>query len=89
MIDLETYANKINIPIDELKSKSRKREIVTARSVYWYYLWKRRFTYEEIARIFNMNYSTVIYGVKKINDFIELKDSYIERYLNVIEYKLK
>jgi len=85
MIDLETYAKSINIPIDKLKSKSRKREIVTARWAYWYYLQERRFTYEEIARIFNMNYSTVIYGVKKIRDFIELKDFYVERFLEAIK----
>ena len=85
MIDLETYASKTGISVSEIESKSRKKETVTARHVYWFYLKSKGFGYNEIARMFNRNHATVFHGINKIRDFIELKDCYVERYLRAIE----
>ncbi|MCL1936859.1 MAG: hypothetical protein FWF52_00480 [Candidatus Azobacteroides sp.] len=86
MIDLQTYANRIGITISSLKSKDRKMEITTARQVYWYYLHSNKKGFSEIGRLFGVNHATVISGIKRIEGLIEVKDRYIYKYLEAIEY---
>ena len=92
MIDLETYAERTGIPVSVIKSKTRKTETVVARQVYWFYLKSQGFGYSQIARIFEMNHSTVVHGIKKIEGFISVNEPYVGRYLDIIKvnnYKLK
>jgi len=58
------------IPLADLKSKSRSKEIVKARHIAWY-LSKNltTSTYKEIAKFFgNRDHSSVIHGVNKISE---------------------
>jgi len=87
MIDLETYSNRINISVSEIKIKSRKRELVTARQVYWFYLHSFGYGFSEISRMFGWDYSTIIYSIQKIENLIIANDRYLKRYLEAIEYK--
>lgn len=57
------------IPVADLRSKSRSKDLVKARHVAWYLSYNIvGGTYEEIAMYYgNRDHSTVIHGVKKIS----------------------
>jgi chromosomal replication initiation ATPase DnaA len=84
MIDIELYSKKAGLSAGDLKSKARITEIVIPRQVYWYYMKKHGFSYSEIGRMFKKNHATVMHGVKRVNDLIDAKDSYAERYLKIL-----
>lgn len=85
IIPINEYCSKIGMPLEKLKSKSRKREVITARFIYWYHLRENRYTYEEIGRMFGMNHATVIHAVRTVDNFIAIDDSYIEKFLKAIQ----
>jgi len=85
MINLQTYSERINIPLSDIQSKSRKWEIVTARQVYSYFLRNNGYNLNEICRIFGLNHSTVLHGIKKTEDLIKINDKYLKIYLDAIE----
>ena len=91
MIDLTTYARRLKIPLRELKSRSRKAKLATARQVYWYYLYetgchrtKYGYTMSNIGKIFNRHNSTVTHGIKRVKDLMSLNDKYLNRFLEAI-----
>ena len=88
MIDFETYSERLKIPVSEINRKTRIREIVAARQVYWFYLREFGFSFNEIGRMFGKNHSTVFQAISKIKDLIASNDRYLKRYLDAIEYKL-
>jgi chromosomal replication initiator protein len=88
MTELERYSERINIPVLEILGKTRKMEIVTARQVYWLYLNRNKIGISEIGRMFNKDHSTVLSGIRRVNDLISVKDKYLKRYLEAIEYEL-
>lgn len=62
------------ITTEQLESKSRKSEIVTARNFCFAYFYSLGNTLTQIAKAFNRNHATVIHGIKRLQDFIEIKD---------------
>ncbi|MCL2651554.1 MAG: hypothetical protein FWD60_11095 [Candidatus Azobacteroides sp.] len=87
MIDLQLYAELINIPILEIKRKTRLQELAMARFVYWFYLNSEGYGFGEIGRMFGWNHSSIIYGIRKIENLISVNDKYVKRYLKAIDYK--
>ena len=87
MIDLETYAHRIGIPVSDLISKSRETELVTARQVYWHLMMKNGYTHREAGKLFNRDHATVVHGINKINDLMSIGYSYLKRYLDAIDDK--
>jgi len=87
MIDLEIFAERIKIPVLEIKRKTRLKEIVTARQIYWFYLHSQGYGFSEIGRMFKMNHSTVLLSIRKIENLITVNDRYLKIYLDAIEYK--
>jgi chromosomal replication initiation ATPase DnaA len=87
MIQLEEYARRLNMDVRKITCKSRLSERVMARQVYWWHMRKNGYTYSEIARSCGWNHSTVLHGVKRVENLMFAKDAYLERYLAAIEYE--
>jgi len=86
MIELEEYARRVNIPVSDIRRKTKLQEIMIARSVWWLYLHSLGFGYTEIGRMFDRPHCTVFGAVKRINELIEVNDKYLKKYLEAIEY---
>lgn len=74
---LHQVSKMTGISIEELKSKSRKREVVDARFVY--YRHARATTRESLARIGKLvkrDHSGVVHGIREAHQVKEVKDLY-------------
>lgn len=62
--------------IEELKSGSRKNEIVQYRQILMWILRTNdpRMCYRDIAELFNRNHSTAVVSKQKIDNFIHIGD---------------
>ena len=61
---------EMGIHEQQIKSKSRKRDIVDARRVFWYVLRNYfQYSYQKIGNISLHNHATVISCVKKFDDY--------------------
>ena len=73
---LHDYGTVIGIPLGELMSSSRKRELVFYRTIVFKILKKHfNMTLAQIGRLTNRDHATVMYGISKYD---ELKDLYPE-----------
>jgi chromosomal replication initiation ATPase DnaA len=74
---------------DDLLRKNRRREIVTARQVYFFlaqkYLKKKD---PDIASLFRMDRTNVVTGRQRVVDLLQIGDSIITNTINNIEKKL-
>ena len=85
-ISTKEYSDKIKIPLEDLTGNRRKHQISISRQVYWYYLYSKGIRLYQICREFNnRRHSTVIYGIKRIKDFLFINDKSIKPYLDVLE----
>ena len=76
----EDYCEKVDMTLDELYSKSRKRELVEKRMVLMYTLRKSvGMTLHKIANSLDKNHATIIHAVKSIDNFIKVYP-HIQRY---------
>lgn len=76
----EDYCKKVEMTLDELYSKSRKRVLVEKRMVLMYTLRKSvGMTLHKIAKSLNKNHATIIHAVKSIENFIQVYP-HIQRY---------
>lgn len=65
------------IPVEILKTKTREREIVEARQIY--FVRAKLFTKASLAaigKLVNKDHATVLHGIKTVNNVIELKKKY-------------
>ena len=59
--------------IEHLQSKIRLREIVYARYLCSYIIWRcTKITYLKLGRMYGKDHSTAIHGVCKIRDFMDI-----------------
>ena len=70
---------------DGLICNSRYRSYLDKRSFIYAMLHKDGFSLVEIGKIFKKNHATIINGIKKHNDYKQIKDELYE--YNVREYK--
>ena len=80
---LEEVSSKTKISIDDLRSKTRKREVVDAR--YMYYrrcreYFKQKCSYREIGEEVNRDHASVIWGIRATEEIIEVKRKYDSYY---------
>lgn len=93
-LDISTISNTVaeyfKIPIGDIKGKTRKKDVTLARHIAMYMSHKiLRLTLEEIGFFFsNRDHSTVIHGIKKIEDLVK-KDSTISHKIYEIESKIQ
>lgn len=77
---VNNYCDLNEITKEELLNKCRKREFIEKRMILINILRKKRFTFELIGKVMNLDHSTVIYHTKDF-DFIikydlELREKY-------------
>ncbi|MFO7869057.1 MAG: chromosomal replication initiator protein DnaA [Bacteroidales bacterium] len=86
----KTVCEYFSIPLDELKSKTRKREIVQSRQVAMYFA--KTFTKNSLAtigaQIGGKDHATVLHACKTINNLVET-DKRFKRYISDIEKRFK
>lgn len=75
----EELINKVsevlNIGVEELKGRRRKREIVEARHIaMWMIVTHTDFKLEAIGRFFNRNHATIIYARNLVNGLLKVED---------------
>lgn len=78
---LREVAQRTQIPVEELKSRSRKREVCDARFVY--YRRARQVTTEPLRRIGQLlgrDHATVHYGINEATNTREVAELYINTY---------
>lgn len=92
-LDIDTIGNAVasyfSIPIGDIRGKTRKKEVAMARHIAMYMSHKiLKITLEDIGEYFdNRDHSTVIHGVKKIED-LSKNDSRTSQQIYEIESSL-
>lgn len=77
--------NEMFVEEDQLKSRSRLRNIVEARQMaMWAIKQKTRIQLVDIGNMFNRDHSTVLWSVKTINQFIEINSPLGSRAIQII-----
>lgn len=69
----------------DILGRSRKREIVDARHLYWLLLRNSGLTYQAIARMSGKHHATVINGVRRMNGYIECGDEWMVGMLDKVK----
>jgi len=80
---LQEVSEKAKIPIEDLKSKIRKREMVDTRDIYYRRVKEvcgKKYSLAKIGREVNRDHATVLYGIKEANETMEIVDQYQEYY---------
>ena len=74
----EEFSAKFNDPMDGIYGHTRHMEYTTARQVYFYFCRRRipGLSLNDIARPFGMDHSTVVNGIKSIQNRIDTQDAY-------------
>ncbi len=75
-----TILRHYKISMEELRSKSRKADLVEARQVICYFLYQRLdISLAKIGAIILRDHSTVLHSVKKVQEYIETYKHFRER----------
>lgn len=61
------------VTMDHIRSKSRKQQIIKAKAICCYVLRQNRFVITEIAQILNVDHSTVIHHLNKVETIMNEK----------------
>lgn len=81
-------AEAYDVSLEDMDSDRQYRDMSDARHLYWYFLfYSLGYRVTDIAKIANRNHSTIIYGIKKTLDLIDL-DYKTEANYNDISDKL-
>jgi len=83
ILTIEEYSERTDIPVEELKGKSRKQTLTIPRFVYWFYLNRSnpvKWSSVRIAEIFGREHPAILHGIKQVKNFIDTNDSIIEPY---------
>jgi len=74
VISLTEYCDFNGINPEELIGRKRNKDLNDKREVYWYLLNNAGMSYSEIGRMFNRTHATVLSGIKRIKQLIEIGD---------------
>lgn len=68
-------AQYFDIPAEVIRGESREREVVYVRQVAYYLLkTKYGFSYSTIGKLFDRDHTTVIHGVRKIEQNLDAEE---------------
>ena len=65
-----------SVDIEEVKGESRKKKLVYARHLYYYF--SRKYidiSHEEISNLLKQDHATSLYAIKKIDNYLEFDKS--------------
>lgn len=82
---INMISEKSGMPIDIIKSKSRKRNIVEVRQLCMYFIYKAGYTLKQTGLFFKKDHATVIHACKTINNLFETNKVFIEKYKNLFK----
>jgi len=70
---------------EQIKKKNRRQGIVEARHLFcWFAHYKFGKNKSDLMRIMGIDHTTVIHGIKKVNDLLEAKDVVITEHFSKI-----
>lgn len=70
---------------DIIKSSSRSRDAVIARSFIYVHLRNNGYTYDAIGKLFNKDHTTVLFSIKNFKLLIDVRDPLLINRLNKIK----
>jgi len=74
-----------NVKLSEIKSHSRKHELVRVRAMAFNILYSKcGAKLSEIGRVFKRHHSTVIHGLKAHKSFMQTDESYVSEYMETL-----
>ncbi|MDH6304623.1 chromosomal replication initiation ATPase DnaA [Parabacteroides sp. PF5-5] len=77
------YCERLGVEYSSVMSKSRESYINDRRQVIWYILRKReKYKIQEIELFFGKSRPTIIHGVGRVSDFLDIKD---EKMLEIVK----
>jgi hypothetical protein len=86
MLILNAVANQHFVTLEEIISKSRKREIVDARMqamvIFYGYLF---YSLKRIGLLFNRDHSTVLHAINTTNDLIRINNIYAKQFHKCVQ----
>ncbi len=85
---LNIVSDVSGIPVEDIVSKSRKKEVATLRHAVSFLLRKQGLTTSAIGKIINRDHATVICGSRKFKDLLSIKDNLAVSILNGYEKEL-
>jgi chromosomal replication initiation ATPase DnaA len=88
----EVFQDDDNIPASIKKLdflKCRKKEIIVYKQLLFLFLRRKGYTLEKIGTALNTKHCTVIYGIKHINNLMEIKDEEVIFTYKKLEYELQ
>lgn len=86
---IKTVTEYFNEPIDKLIKRSKKWRYVYPRHLVIYFLkQKTKLSWQQIADMFERDYTTAIHSVSVINNFINTKDESVCLDIDKINYLL-
>lgn len=86
---LSEVSGKANIPVETLKMKTRKREIVEARQIYFKRAKRETsFSLASIGALVGKDHATVLHGIKTVNNVKELSERYYDYFGGAIPLSL-
>lgn len=79
---LSIVSDFYNISEETLKSRTREREIVKARQMFWLLasVFCGGLTSHKLGTLLNRDHTTVLHGIKKMREEIEMYSDYKEDY---------
>lgn len=83
ILTIKEYSKQVGIPENMLKS-SRKDQHKIPRQIYWLYLNSKGISKRSIARLFQMDHSSVINGIRTITNLLETRDKILSNYQELI-----
>jgi chromosomal replication initiator protein len=85
---LNHISRESKIPVSTIKSRTRKREVVTWRQIGIYIAYLKNYgSFKDIGFYFNgLDHSTAIHSKQTIQDFIEINDKKVIQYIKSIEH---
>ena len=80
-IELNTFLKHFSFTKENFYGKSRKKNIVKWRFMFWLYLYEeRKISYSKLGSIFNRNHTSILYGVKSIKNRTLLESDILKEY---------
>lgn len=81
----EITSEILDIPLDKMVSRSRKRDVVEARQIAMHISEKKKLgTLENIGIVYNRDHSTVLHAKKTINNLITYNKAVNYKYMEIL-----
>ena len=81
---IQLFIEASGISKEDLLSHSHKQEFVIVRQSIWYSMRCQEFTYTRIGNIFGRKHTTIISGVKCVNNYLLTGDEILKPLLEAI-----